>query len=282
VLFSFCAGAPQCADGANPEAGLIMDAAGHLYGTTSHGGEFTSNGTVFELTPNAAKTKWTETVLYRFCTLARCADGAYPFAGLIMDSAGHLYGTTYYGGLVLTFVLPSYGTVFELTPNTTHTKWTERVIHSFCAGGVCTDGIYPAAGLIRRVRDQVARVQPGKPRFRDIGLGSRTPAQRGDRNNRHLTCRHRPRHRATKAVSVAAGAADDRETDRQTVDRGARQIDLRHAGEPAIGAQAEDAITLRARDRERLVADRIKDFGSDRRSSKPTRLDGACRYRVGA
>ena len=67
MLYSFCAqGGKSCTDGENPDAGLIMDAAGHLYGMTAGGGAH-GDGTVFALTPNAAKTKWTETVLYSFC-----------------------------------------------------------------------------------------------------------------------------------------------------------------------------------------------------------------------
>ena len=57
---------------------------------------------MFELAPNAAKTKWTETVLYIFCARSAggepCVDGFHPYAGLIMDAAGHLYGTTAEGG----------------------------------------------------------------------------------------------------------------------------------------------------------------------------------------
>ena len=119
VLYRFCAqGSTNCTDGASPQ-GLIMDAAGHLYGTSVGGGAHPvfglGGGTVFELTPNAAKTIWTERVLYSFCALATCTDGRGPLAGLIMDAAGHLYGTTFYDGAHVT---PSNegGTVFELTP----------------------------------------------------------------------------------------------------------------------------------------------------------------------
>jgi hypothetical protein len=55
---------------------------------------FNPQGTVFELTPNAAKTQWTHTVLYSFCAQSGCADGADPFVGLTMDAAGNVYGTT--------------------------------------------------------------------------------------------------------------------------------------------------------------------------------------------
>jgi uncharacterized repeat protein (TIGR03803 family) len=69
-------------DGENPYAGLIFDAAGNLYGTTSDGG--TSNsGTLFELTPAAGGT-WTEKVLHSF---SGGADGTHPYAGLIFDAA---------------------------------------------------------------------------------------------------------------------------------------------------------------------------------------------------
>ena len=110
TLYSFCAqGGTNCSDGAVPSAGLIIDAAGRLYGTTDLGGAH-NGGTVFELTPYAARTKWTETALYSFCTQGgtNCTDGNGPAAGLIIDSAGHLYGTTYGGGA------HNQGTVFEL------------------------------------------------------------------------------------------------------------------------------------------------------------------------
>jgi uncharacterized repeat protein (TIGR03803 family) len=66
-------------------------------------------GTVFELSPGSGGT-WTETILYEFCSVSLCLDGAVPKAGLIFDAAGNLYGTTSGGGAY------SYGTVFELSP----------------------------------------------------------------------------------------------------------------------------------------------------------------------
>jgi uncharacterized repeat protein (TIGR03803 family) len=101
VLFSF-----NNADGANPEAAVILDAAGNLYGTTRVGGT-ANDGTVFELSPPAAgKKAWTETVLYAFTG----PDGEAPQSTLLFDTAGNLYGTTSEGGA------NQCGTVFELTP----------------------------------------------------------------------------------------------------------------------------------------------------------------------
>ena len=129
VLHSFSGGA----DGVSPQAGLIFDAAGNLYGTTSQGGA-SSMGTVFELTPAGGGT-WTEKVLYSF---HGGADGTSPRAGLIFDAAGNLYGTTYNGGTNFA------GTVFELTPAGGGT-WTEKVLLSF---GNDVDGSNPQGELI--------------------------------------------------------------------------------------------------------------------------------------
>lgn len=110
MLHSFCSQA-GCADGETPAAGLFRDAAGDLYGTTFEGGAH-SRGTVFKLTPNAAKTRWSETILYSFCAHTNCTDGQWPSSGLIRDGAGRFYGTTFAGGGA------SYdkGTVFQLAP----------------------------------------------------------------------------------------------------------------------------------------------------------------------
>ncbi len=124
-------------DGFNPLGTLIFDAAGNLYGTT-FGGGLNGRGTVFELSPNGSG-GWTETILYNFCSQSRCADGRNPFAGLIFDRSGNLYGTTTYGG-------SSFGgTVFELSPDGSG-GWTETVLHNFNQNG--TDGAYPEAALV--------------------------------------------------------------------------------------------------------------------------------------
>jgi uncharacterized repeat protein (TIGR03803 family) len=97
VLYSF-AGGPS--DGGNPQAGLIADRAGNLYGTTAGGGA-SGNGVVFKLAPDG-----TETVLHSFA--GDPSDGLRPYGGLIADRAGNLYGTTVGGGA------PTNGVVFKL------------------------------------------------------------------------------------------------------------------------------------------------------------------------
>ena len=119
-------------DGAYPVTGLIFDGSGNLYGTTVYGGAYGA-GTVFELA-HKASTGWTEKVSHSF---GHGKDGALPRAGLIIDAAGDLYGTTIDGGA------DSLGTVFELTPKADG-KWAEKVLHSFNG----KDGEYPDAGLI--------------------------------------------------------------------------------------------------------------------------------------
>jgi uncharacterized repeat protein (TIGR03803 family) len=131
-------------DGAFPEHGdLTFDQAGNIYGTTS-AGDMQGAGTVYELTPSGSG--WTEKVIYPF---TGGQDGEYPYAGVIFDKAGKLYGTTYVGGhlaLQCNSFGGSYGcgTVFQLTPS--GSGWTENVIYDFQGGG--SDGFSPIAGLI--------------------------------------------------------------------------------------------------------------------------------------
>jgi len=122
VLYSF---ADNSDDGTQPSAGLIFDAKGNLYGTTSSGGAH-GFGTAYELSPTAGG-KWTEKVLHSF---GATTDGKEPNAGLILDADGDLYGTTDLGGTYGTS--SSGGSVFELTPDTSG-DWTEKVLHSFGA-----------------------------------------------------------------------------------------------------------------------------------------------------
>jgi uncharacterized repeat protein (TIGR03803 family) len=138
VLYSFTGKA----DGGTPEAGLIRDAAGNLYGTTVFGGTNGSScpngsngcGVVFELAPSGD-----ETVLYTF---TGAADGWAPYASLIRDPAGNLYSTTQYGGNSSSSCpLGSFGcgVVFKLAPS-----GNETVLYTFSGGA---DGYWPIAGL---------------------------------------------------------------------------------------------------------------------------------------
>jgi uncharacterized repeat protein (TIGR03803 family) len=119
--------------GGAPHAGLIMDASGNLYGTTVSGG--TSNdGTVFEL----AKGSSTVTTLASF----HGTDGAYAYAGLVMDASGNLYGATWEGGPTWNPKGRQYGdgTVFELAKG----SGTITTLASFDG----TNGRAPYASLI--------------------------------------------------------------------------------------------------------------------------------------
>ena len=114
-------------DGVIPEAGLIYDAAGSLYGTTSGGGA-SGAGTVFKLDRKGKEFS----VLYSFMG---GADGASPNGGLIRDNAGNFYGTTSGGGHL------NNGTVFKLDG-----IGKETVLYRFRGGA---DGSVPSGGVIR-------------------------------------------------------------------------------------------------------------------------------------
>jgi uncharacterized repeat protein (TIGR03803 family) len=145
--------ATNAGDGSQPDAGVIMDANGVLYGTTYYGGTTADPlaigfGTVFELAPpKPGQTKWEETVLYRF---KGSSDGRNPSATLIRDSSGALYGTTFLGGSGRCADefgnVIGCGTVFKLTPPAPgHTNWAKLTIHQFAGGA---DGALPLGKLL--------------------------------------------------------------------------------------------------------------------------------------
>jgi hypothetical protein len=148
-------------DGAMPEGGLVIDSAGNLYGTTALGGTgdcvllgiLVGCGTVYELSPPTQKGgPWIETVLYSFPT---AKQGYFPIGDLVFDSAGNLYGATYFGGGRGTTCDGFYkycGAIFELSPpKTKGGKWTEKVLYGFkgvAPGAQFGDGADPNGGLV--------------------------------------------------------------------------------------------------------------------------------------
>jgi uncharacterized repeat protein (TIGR03803 family) len=133
LLYQFQGGTGATADGTYPNAGLVADSSGNLYGTASGGGNFTTSGgcaattpmpvgcgIIFKLTPPS----YAETVLYRFqgcpgnLTCGPTADGASPMGALIIDTYGNLFGTTTNGGNTgCSSALLGCGTVFVLCEN---------------------------------------------------------------------------------------------------------------------------------------------------------------------
>jgi uncharacterized repeat protein (TIGR03803 family) len=120
-------------DGSFPNGTLIQATDGSFYGTTIEGGAPTYGGTVFQITSSG-----TLTMLYTFCSQSYCADGQYPYAGLVQGRDGNFYGTTVYGGT------NDDGTIFKITPSGKLTT-----LYSFCSQSDCTDGEYPYAGLVQ-------------------------------------------------------------------------------------------------------------------------------------
>ncbi len=154
VLYNF---GSSDTDGSFPYSSVIFDSTGNLYGTTTDGGQY-GGGTVFKLSRSGSG--WTESILWGFglgLTLrsgapedhphmpASGADGAFPQAGVVLDQAGNLYGTTLDGGYSSCPNEPysGCGIVFQLTPN--GSGWTENILYYFQGGA---DGGNPLSGLI--------------------------------------------------------------------------------------------------------------------------------------
>jgi len=143
VLYSFCRKA-NCADGASPDAGLVVDSEGNLYGATYWGGRQGCGdqcGTVFELAPDG-----TETVLHKFRGPPN--DGNGPNGTLIIDESGNFYGTLFTGGRAGCFEDTGCGAAFKLAPDGTY-----GVLHFFT--GKTGDGANPVAGLIADSADNL-------------------------------------------------------------------------------------------------------------------------------
>jgi len=143
ILYNFTFEEGGSHDGAFPEAGLVMDGTGNLYGTTTMSGVGSSKnsggrGIVFKLTPpSAGETAWTEEVICSFGQYFN--DGNAPLAPVTLGADGAIYGTTSGGGL------HASGTVFKMTPPASGTgQWTETILHNFTSG---SDGSNPTAGV---------------------------------------------------------------------------------------------------------------------------------------
>jgi uncharacterized repeat protein (TIGR03803 family) len=135
-LHPFCNSA-NCSDGSEPEAGLLLDPSGNLFGTATSGGTANNGGTVFELALSGGT--YTFHVIHAFCHNSTCPDGQLPNAGLIRDVNGNLYGLAEGGGA------HGEGSMFELSPS--DIGWTFKVLYNFCSHTGCNDGVRPLATL---------------------------------------------------------------------------------------------------------------------------------------
>ena len=149
-------------DGSDPYGGLIMDASGVIYGTTSDGGNegcggFLESGCgiVFRLSPPLVRSDtWTENVIYKF---PGGQGGGVPSSSLFMDATGALYGISERGGLRMPYSSTGGGTVFKLSPPAPGgTEWTASVLHSFAGSpdieaqgaGVLTGVVVDKSGAV--------------------------------------------------------------------------------------------------------------------------------------
>ncbi len=121
-------------NGGLPTATVVQGTDGNFYGTTNWGeGSSNGHGNVFSVTPSGDLT-----IVYSFCSLPNCADGAFPAAGLVQGSDENFYGTTTEGGAL------NAGTLFKVTPSGTFTT-----LHSFCSFQNCADGGSPYGTLVQ-------------------------------------------------------------------------------------------------------------------------------------
>lgn len=129
--YAFCS-LSNCADGADPQAGVVPDGDNNVLGTTRFGGQY-GQGTVYAISSGTLPHE--EHVVYSFCRLANCADGKNPVSAVLLVG-GTLYGTTLGGGQY------GGGTIYRIDP-TGH----ETVLHAFCRASGCSDGYQPQAAL---------------------------------------------------------------------------------------------------------------------------------------
>ncbi len=126
-------------DGVHPDSPLLVAEPQRLFGTTPEGGNG-GYGVAFELVLDAHG-EWIQRILYTFCRLANCADGANPGGQLVMNPQGGIFGTTRDGGNCAPQTV--CGVVYEITPS-----GVETVLHTFCSENACADGGGPQGGLV--------------------------------------------------------------------------------------------------------------------------------------
>lgn len=140
-LFKFCRDT-NCSDGAFPHGTLIADKSQNLYGITTAGGSgngwlcgssFGGCGVIYKIPSTGDRT-----VIYSFCSMPNCADGAVPLGSLLLDKNANIYGTTQFGGA------NTAGTIFRLAPDGTYT-----VLYNFCTTPSCADGAVSQAALFQ-------------------------------------------------------------------------------------------------------------------------------------
>ncbi len=169
VLYNFCSIVGQqglCLDGSSPQAPLIFDSVGNLYGTALGGSGHNTAGIIFKLSPGQQGR--TQTVLYNFCPVSEgyaCPDGTFPYlAGVSFDKSGNLYGTTMYGGNTKN---AGGGVVYKLSPGAG--GWKETVLAAFPSptqfygnpsGGVALDSADNLYGSFEFPKGGVFRLNP--------------------------------------------------------------------------------------------------------------------------
>jgi uncharacterized repeat protein (TIGR03803 family) len=134
TVYNFCA-QTSCADGGNPEVGLVQAADGYLWGATQTGGA-NGAGAIFKIAPNGSLTP-----MYAICSQPDCADGRTVSGALVQALNGNFYGAMTFGGSE-DGLRAGGGTLFEITPSGVFS-----ILHTFCPGSACGGGFMPSAGL---------------------------------------------------------------------------------------------------------------------------------------